>query len=105
MRARKQIPTLAEPAVVMAYLVDWTLVDDAGKPVVIAGVSADDLAHAIDALDEDAFDELYAVIAAHVTAMEAERAAEKNGTDGEKNTSAISPSRSKQAGPLLSSVA
>jgi hypothetical protein len=104
MRARKQIATLAEPAVVMAYLVDWTLVDDAGQLVPIAGVSDDALAHAIDALDEDAFDEVYAAIAAHVKAMEAERAVEKNGKGGEMKSPATSPSRSEPAGALSGSV-
>ena len=104
LRGMQAIPTMAEPGVVMAYLVDWTLRDDAGKPVPIDGASHDALAHAIDALDEDAFDEIYAVIAAHRDAMQAERAAEKNGQAGEKSSPAISPSPFAVAGPLMSSV-
>src|SRR5678816_1103882 len=101
MRARREIPSLAEPAVVMAYLVNWTLKDDAGKPVMIEGVSNDVLGAAIDALDEDAFDEIYAAIAAHKSAMEVERAAEKNGKGGERPSPAISPSPLEPAGPLM----
>jgi hypothetical protein len=104
LRAMEDLPTLAEPGLVMAYLVDWSLVDDAGKRVMVEGVDTNALAAAIDALDEDAFDEIYAAVKVHVTAMKAEREQEKNARDGEMNMSAISPLRSVQAGPLMSSV-
>jgi len=96
MRAMQEMPTLAAPAVVMAYLVEWTLVDDAGHRVPID--TDQRLAQALDALDEDVFDELFAVVSAHQQAMQAERAAEKNIHDGKKNKSAISPSPSEPAG-------
>ena len=103
LKGMEAIPTLAEPGLVMAYLVDWTLKDDAGKPVVIEGVSTEALAHAIDALDEDAFDEIYAAVAAHRDAMKAERLAEKNGRGDEKKSPVIFPSPSAVAGALSGS--
>lgn len=98
------LQTLAEPAVVMAYLVDWTLRDDEGTRVVIAGVSAETLANAIDALDEDRFDEIYTVMAAHVAAMKAERDSEKNGQGDGRSKPVISPSLAGVTGQLIGSV-
>jgi hypothetical protein len=103
LRAMEAAPTMAEPGVVMAYLVDWTIKDDTGHRVPIRGVEAMAFASALDALDEDAFDEIYAAVAAHRAAMQAERAAEKNAPDGETTSAATSPSRSVAAGPLTRS--
>lgn len=80
MRGMKAVATLAEPAVVMAYLVDWSLTDEDGKRVLIAGVTSSVLASVIDALDEDDFDEIHTAITAHVAEMAAERTAAKKKT-------------------------
>lgn len=102
MRAMKEMITLAEVAVVMAYLVDWTLVDDAGKLVPIDTDSK--MGQALDALDEDVFSEMYAVVLAHQQAMQAERDAEKNALGGGMKSPAISPSQPDSAGRLPTSV-
>lgn len=102
MRAMKEMPTLAEPAVVMAYLVDWSLVGDDGQRVKIAGVSPTVLGSALDSLDEDAFDEIHAAVSAHVAAMLAEREiAKKKMTSGDAS---ISPSLVDVDGVLAGSV-
>lgn len=104
LRAMAVSPTMAEPAVIMAYLVDWSIVDDSGKRVLIAGESAMSLANALDNLDEDHFDEIYAAVSRHVQAMKAEREAEKNDRAIGMNASAISPSPFAVAGALSGSV-
>lgn len=73
-------------SLVVAYLLDWSL------DAVIRGASQHDLTATLDMLDPDRFVEIKQAIDAHETAMTADRAAEKNGTGGEKNEPAISPS-------------
>jgi hypothetical protein len=104
MRAMQDLPTLAEAAVIMAYLVDWSLVDDSGKRVVIDGTSSMTLAAALDNLDEDAFDEISAAVAAHAAAMKAEREQEKKLTTRKRSGDPILPSPSELAGPSPGSV-
>jgi len=102
MRAMQAHPTLAEPGVVMAYLLDWSLKDDDGQRVVIAGVASNVLASALDSLDADDFDELYAAIAKHAAEMKAERdAAKKKATTTSDDPTSRSPSVS--AGELVGS--
>jgi hypothetical protein len=67
--------------VIVAYLLDWNLKDDAGQAVPIRDLSTDDLQHVIDALDPESFGEIRAAIDTHVDAMAAERDAQKK-TDG-----------------------
>lgn len=67
--------------IVVAYLLDWNLRDEAGQAVVIRDLSADDLQRVIDNLDIQSFDEIKTAIQAHEAAMVAEREAEKK-TDG-----------------------
>ncbi len=76
----------------LAYLVDWSLCDDAGKPVRI-DTDAKRVA-AIDNLSPEAFDIISAAVAAHVEAMDAEREAEKN-----------APRQGSESSATLSSVA
>lgn len=83
---------------VTAYLLDWSLTDDDGRPVVIRGLSADDLMAVLDNLEPEAFGEILKAIEDHEAAMDAERAAEKNGHDGANTSPAISPSPSNAAG-------
>jgi tetrahydromethanopterin S-methyltransferase subunit A len=56
---------------IVAYLVDWTLVDEDGQPVPIADLSADDLAVVIDHLESADFTEIKEAIERHVEADEA----------------------------------
>lgn len=93
LRGMQGFATLAEPGLVMAYLVDWSVTDD-GKPVPVTGLSRPDLANVLDSLDEDAFDEIYAAVAAHRAAVVAERAAEKKSQDGTTTSVPTSPSSS-----------
>jgi hypothetical protein len=104
LRAMAELPTLAEPGLVMAYLVDWSLVDDAGKRVVIEGKDSSVLAAALDDLDEDEFDEIYAAVKVHVAAIKAEREQEKNDRAGGKNEPVISPLPYAATGVLTGSV-
>jgi len=67
--------------VIVAYLLDWNLKDDAGQAVPIRDLSTDDPQHVIDALDPESFGEIRAAIDTHVDAMAAERDAQKK-TDG-----------------------
>jgi len=68
-------------AMVVAYLLDWNLKDDAGQAVPIRDLSTDALQRVIDALDPESFAEIATAIDAHVDAMAAEREAQKK-TDG-----------------------
>ena len=61
---------------VLAYLVDWSLTDEAGKRVPIDTDAKK--AAAIDNMSEEYFKILSQAIEAHVAAMDAERVAEKN---------------------------
>lgn len=95
-RAAKEAIAVHE---VIAYLLDWSLTDDAGQRVEIRGLSADDLLHVLDSLDADAFDEIHAAIQRHEVEMAAERAEAKKRRGGESASAATSPSRSAAAGP------
>jgi hypothetical protein len=84
---------------VVAYLLDWSCPDDPS----IRGASVADLTAALNALDQGRFAQIKDAIDRHVTAMDTEREAEKNATDGEKNAAAISPSPSAAIGALSGS--
>jgi hypothetical protein len=85
-------------AKVVAYLLDWSFADEGGKKVEIAGLSQDDLAARVDALDEDSFTEIKEAIEAHEIAMTEAREKEKNDQGGESTSSAISSSPAPTAG-------
>ncbi len=91
-RGMASVPTMTDLALVVAYLLDWTLVDDDGKKVKLRGLEVSALVENLDALESDVFDEILSVVTAHRDRMKAERDAEKNGPDGGKNSPAISPS-------------
>ena len=80
------------PSLVVAYLVDWSLESP------IRGISEADLLMVVDLLLPPRFAEIKAAIETHEAAQAAARVAEKNGTDGETNDAATSPSRSAAAG-------
>ena len=98
MRGMQQLQTLHDAAVVIAYLLDWTLTGLDGERQSIAGIAPSDLLNVLDALSDDAFDEIYAAISTHIAGQKAEREAEKNDRDGESSASVISPSPSGATG-------
>ena len=103
LRAMQAHPTLAEPALVMAYLIDWSLKDDDGQRVPIAGVEPSVFASALDSLDDDDFTEIHAAVNTHAAEMKAEREAAKK--KAPTNTAdQILPSPSEPAGVLSGSV-
>jgi hypothetical protein len=83
---------------VLAYLVDWTVKDEAGKLVPIAGLPVEDLIATLDATDPETFAEVKDAIEAHQDAQDAARSAEKNGQGGGTPSSATSPSPPVSAG-------
>ena len=78
-------------AVVVAYLLDWTLTD-AGRPVVIRDQPPDVVRAALDALDYDSFLEIATAIGDHVQREQARRAEEKKTQATANGSSATSPS-------------
>jgi hypothetical protein len=58
-------PLQASLSTILGYLVDWSLCDDDGKPVVIRGESTEVVIGALDALDMDSFSEIQQAIQAH----------------------------------------
>lgn len=83
---------------ILIYLLDWSLVDLEGVVIPIRGKSPAEIAAALNCIDDDSFEEIKRVVEAHDKAMNAERAAAKNGQGGETTSSAISPSPSIMAG-------
>ena len=73
-------PLKAGVALVVAYLVDWSLVDPDGEPVEIRGEPAALLEQRLDDLTSEAFNEILGAVAAHDKAMSDERDAEKKTT-------------------------
>lgn len=60
-------------ALIVAYLVDWTLVDETGSKVEIRGLPVDDLATIIDNLAPDRFTAIKEAIERHVAAEDEAR--------------------------------
>ncbi len=87
-RGQRAIQTLIQAALVMAYLVDWTLAGDDGAVVPIRGISQSDLLNVLDSLEDESFDEIHAAIEAHVATMDAQRTEEKKLLTG---TSSVVP--------------
>lgn len=94
----------AGTAKVLAYLLDWSLKGPDGQVIPIRDQSASVQEAALDAIDPESYTEILRAIEAHELAMAAERAAVKNGPDGEKKSSAISPSPDGAAGASSGSV-
>jgi hypothetical protein len=85
---------------VLAYLVDWSLTDADGKPVVIRGKSLQVVSSALDALDMESYQEIEQAIRTHEAAMLQERTQEKKVTSGASASSVISPSPSDVTGRM-----
>jgi hypothetical protein len=91
-------------AMVAAYLLDWSVTDADGKPVVIRGLSGDEVVAVLDGLDPERFDEVRAAIDAHIVAVAEARAQEKKLPAGAMTDATTSSSPSAPAGPPASSV-
>lgn len=82
-------------AQITAYLLDWSLTDDDGKPVAIRDLSAEDLTTVLDNLDPDRFTEIKLAVERHEEAQLAARAEKKKAIPaGETEPGKTSPSPS-----------
>jgi hypothetical protein len=79
-------------SMMVEYLIDWSLLDPAGKPVVIRNTTPAERGAILEGLDPDTFAEIWSALTAHEAAMEAEREQEKNASAGETASSATSTS-------------
>jgi len=75
-------PLMTGAGLIVAYLLDWNLRDDAGNAVTIRELAADELLTVIDSLDTESFREIRLAIEAHEAAMQAERDQQKKIPDG-----------------------
>lgn len=91
-------------AQITAYLLDWSLTGPDDAQIVIRDKPIEVVAAALDALDPESFGEIRLAVEAHEEAMSKAREQEKNGRDGVKESSAISPSPSAVAGLSTASV-
>lgn len=91
-------------AKVLAYVLDVSVQSPTGVTIAVYGNPAA-LEDAIDSLPPESYTEILRAVEAHENAMQAERDAEKNGRDGERQLPGISPSPSGATGPSTSSAA
>ena len=84
-------------AVVLAYLLDWTISDN-GRPVVIRDLPADGLRAVLDSLDYESFTEIAVAIHDHVQRQKELRDEEKKTANSATPSSPISPSPSVAVG-------
>ena len=91
-------------AMMVAYLIDWSLTDDDGQPVPIKGLPIAELESVLNTLEPESFTEIKLAIERHEGAMAAARDVEKKTIpDGEPNAGAILASRSAADGVLTGS--
>ena len=90
-------------ASMVAYLLDWSLVDEAGAVIPILDTDDATKLAAIDALDYDSFLEIKRAIEAHEEAQDADAAAKKTIPDGSLTSEATSPSLVGAAGAMSGS--
>jgi hypothetical protein len=83
---------------VVAYLLDWSLTDHDGRPVVIRGLSADEVTSILNNLSPEDFVELKEAIERHEAAMLAARTQEKKRPAGGTAAATTSSSPSAAAG-------
>lgn len=88
---------------VLAYLLDWSITDADGKPVVIRDQPDSVKRAALDNLDADSFTEIQRAVQKHEAEMDVVRDQEKNVPDGGIASSATSSSADSCAGPLTTS--
>ena len=86
-------------ALIVAYVLDWSLCDESGTRVIIRGEPIDVVEAAIRQLDPDDFNEVKQAIEAHDAEVKAASDRKKKGTPtGELESSAISESPSGAGG-------
>jgi len=88
-------PATISDAVVIAYLVDWTLTDQRGQPIEILGLPANELQDVLNNLRQPVADEVKRAVQAHDAAVQAAAEAEKK----TESPGAPSPSTSPSAAP------
>lgn len=86
-------PIEAGLAKILAYLLDWTLRDDAGRTIPIRDQPSAVMEAALDIIDPDSYAEILRAIEAHEVAMQDERDAQKKIRRGVTPSSATLPSR------------
>lgn len=78
-------------AIVTSYLLDWSLRDDEGRPVPIAGLSIEQLEPVLDSLDPERFAEIKEAIEAHEKTQKAKKKAIRSGEPASSATSSSPP--------------
>jgi hypothetical protein len=68
-------------ATLVQYLVDWSLTDDDGKPVVIRGADPELVMETLNNLDVDSFREIQAAITAHQETIDLEKKLQVTGSE------------------------
>jgi hypothetical protein len=79
-------------ALILAYLLDWSLVDETGTVIDIREADDDAKIAALDALDYDSFVEIKDAIQAHEKAIDAAADLEKKIPSGDASSETTSPS-------------
>jgi len=101
---RRADPLAYAKATVTAYLVDWTVADETGAPILIRDLSVDDLGALLDHLDAESFTVIRQAIDDHEARMAAARELEKKTTKAGTNGSPDnSPSLVAAGGPTATS--
>jgi hypothetical protein len=77
---------------IVEYLLDWSLVDPAGKPLLIRDRPVKEREALLEGLELDVFNAIWSAIQDHEVAMAAERAAEKKTRSGVSDSGAITAS-------------
>jgi hypothetical protein len=90
-------------ALVVAYLLDWSLVDEAGQIIPIRDTDDETKLAAIDAIDYDSFIEIKRAVEAHEEAQDRAATAKKTIPDGAPPSEATSPSLVGAAGAMSGS--
>lgn len=89
-------PLLVSVAKIVAYLVDWSIVDADGKPVIVRDEPPEIIAPILDMLDPDDFRAIWNAVDAHETAI----AEEKKLTPGAITSESTLPSRAPLVGAM-----
>lgn len=92
-------PIVVGPAMILSYLVDWTLTDETGAVVPIRGASLDELASILDTLDTESFAEIRVAIEQHDAAIRIDREEKKTIPTGANGSGPISDSPLPLDGP------
>jgi len=96
-------PANGRIAVVLSYLLDWSLVGPNGSPLAIRGEPLDVIRATLRSIDEASFDEIATAITVHELALAAERDAQKKILSATPNAAPTSASPSAADGPSTTS--